>query len=96
MIVNNLHFTRIQLVPAETEPVLIVDSDTVPSFAIPLERLQVITRNARQIFKRLRLIQLHQFAARRAFNALIFFREPIVKELFSFRIPKRPDHPYSV
>jgi len=62
MVISNLDIEGIAVLPAETNPVLVIDSDAVLSGTISLQGLQTVRRRRCQIAKLLRAIDLNQAA----------------------------------
>jgi hypothetical protein len=95
MVVYNLDFGCVSFGPHEAEAVLVIDADAVLPFAIAFESFQSIPREC-QIGKHFCPIKCGELTPGRALEALIFFREFVIEELFGFGISKRADQAFSV
>ena len=62
MIIYNFHLLRSVVVPDEADSPLIIDSDRVLTFAIAVQRFQMIPGRNPQILKRTRRRQIFEFA----------------------------------
>jgi len=69
MIVHNFHGESIFTLPAEANPILVIDADAVLSRPIASQRLQTIARRRPQIVQAPRLIQHQQLSSGNALNA---------------------------
>src|SRR5437867_3921488 len=92
MIIGNLNVIRVGLTPAETDAVLIVDTNTILSATITFQRLKVIPGKHGQITELSRGIQLFELPLSNPLNLLKSTIAQAAKYCFSFFVPKRADH----
>lgn len=68
MIIDNLNIARVFSFPPKTQPVLIVDSNTVLPRAITFQRLKAVSRWDAQIAQLTRAMQLRELPQRDTLN----------------------------
>jgi hypothetical protein len=92
MIVHNLNFVRVPLVPNKTETPLVVDSHTVLSLSVAAQRFQSIPWRRRHVSQFCGTVQLPKLPARDMLDGLKAAAWlPMVKSP-SFRAAERPNH----
>jgi len=64
MVINDLNISRTVISPAKTDAILLIDSNTVLSFAVAGQRFKSIARWYPQFFQSLNRVQLVQFSRR--------------------------------
>src|ERR1700683_537068 len=62
VVIGNFDIESMSFLPSKTDPVPIVDPDTVLARSISLQRLQPIGRWRRQVSQLIRTVDLHQFS----------------------------------
>ena len=92
VVVDDLHVFGVAILPDETDPVLIVDSDAVLSAAIAREGFQPIAGKCRQVSKFAGSVELLQLPLRHASDLVQASAESAAKQRFGLGIPERPDH----
>lgn len=68
VVIDDLDLVYVSARPAQTNPPLVVDPDTVLCLAVALERLEPVSRRRHQVSERLRAENIEQLAARRALD----------------------------
>lgn len=93
MVVHNLDVRRIAVFPSEADAPLLIDPDAVLTFAVTLERFQLIRGWDREISKVDRAVEVLQLLARPLQNLSIEPSDELTAE-HRFRIlgSERPDH----
>jgi len=64
MVVDNLCVSDPTLRPSKTDPVLLVDPDTVPPFSVPLQCLQMVAGRDSKIHEGVRVVEDEQLGSR--------------------------------
>jgi len=90
VIINDLHVIRIAIPPLKTNPILIVDTDTVLSSSITSGRLQPIAWQRRQVIQADGIIQHLQLAPSHCLEGLKALDPIIVEQPLRFLAFKRP------
>jgi hypothetical protein len=70
MVVRNFNVQRILALPAEANPPLVIDADTVLAFAVVFQGFQVVAIRHAQFIQAPRLMQQEQFPPRHALDLL--------------------------
>ena len=97
MIVNDLGFVRIAVLPAKADPPLIVDSDTVLSGAIACELLQAVAGRDTKVTERLGRVQGHELPQHDAAEISWISADRLpVKEASGIPVSEALDHPPNV
>jgi hypothetical protein len=87
MVVNYFNVNDVTAIPFETQSVLVVDPDTVLTFAIPSEHFQPVGWRKPEIFKSYSCVQLKYSSARLLLNLLWQLRrETALKNLACFLV----------
>jgi hypothetical protein len=93
VVIDDRNLERVAVLPAETDPPLIVDPNTVLPETIAFEFLQAIARRNAEIFERLSSIDRYELSKHRA---LEFSRETsdglACEEAASIPVPEALDH----
>jgi hypothetical protein len=92
MVVGDLHVAGVSILPDETDAVLAVNSDAVPSFPGAFQGFQAVAGNRRQIAKGSRPVQMDELTERDLFDGPKLLRGLPLKYPLSRGISKRPDH----
>jgi hypothetical protein len=91
MMVRNLDFKGVAILPLKTNTKLVVDPHTVLPFAISLQCLQAVCRNRCQVAKLLRTVDLNQTSKSDGRDILETLDAALVKDRFRVGVVKRPD-----
>ncbi|MGA6973820.1 MAG: hypothetical protein WBY93_19490 [Candidatus Binatus sp.] len=92
MIVDNLDFRGISLLPYKTDSVLIVDSNAVLPEAIALQSLQVVAASGCKVAELAGRVQCFQLSPCRAFDMPESWYILLFEESFGVGIAKALDH----
>jgi hypothetical protein len=92
MVVNDLHLMRSILLPEETDPVTFVDPDAVLPEPVPVQPLEAVSRNIRQLFQAGGGVQGEQFPARDALDVDELGAPLIEEQALGFPAPEGADH----
>jgi hypothetical protein len=93
MIIRDFYVARFTLDPRKANSVLVVDADTVLTFAVFIKCFQPITWRREQITQVVSVIQVNQFASRGFLNReRQFARDDALENSFCFRVSKRFNH----
>jgi hypothetical protein len=92
VIVNDFNIECLAVLPRKANPPLIVDADTVLSFAIAFQCFEAIVRWNLEIFKTSCLMQIQQLSTRDSLNRSEPWNIPISKQLFGSGVAERTDH----
>jgi hypothetical protein len=91
MIVGDFNVKGVAILPAETDSILIVNSDAILPGSVSLQSLQPVCRRRCQIPKLFRAIDLDQPAESDAGDLLERFDAPLMKDRLGIFVPKRAD-----
>lgn len=89
MVIGNLNLEGIAILPAETDPVLIIDPDAVLPSPVSLQQFKAIRRWRSKIPQLVRAIELNQLSKRYAGNPLEPFNTTPIENRLGVLIPKR-------
>ena len=93
MIIRDFNIKRVAAFPFETNPPLVVDSDTVLSFSVALQFFEAIRRRDSQVVNVDRIIDHPQFAQRHLLNVGWQFARSLASiDLLCFGISEGFDH----
>jgi len=92
MIVHYLNFKGIGCNPAEADPPLVVDPNTVPARPIAGQGFQPIPGNQPQIGNGCRRMNVIKLSLGHYGNTLKLPAEFAPEDLLGFLVPERPDH----
>ena len=92
MIVHDLDAFRPRIRPTKANTALVVDTDAVLTFPIPLERFQMIARRGGQELKRRRRLKLRQLARGNLEYRRETLRLPGLEKRLRVAAAKAPDH----
>jgi hypothetical protein len=92
MIVHYLNFKGIGCNPAEADPPLVVDPNTVPGRPITGQGFQPIPGNQPQIGNGCRRMNVIELSLGHYGNTLKLPAELAPEDLLGFLVPERPDH----
>lgn len=92
MVVHDFNFKRIGMHPAEADPPLVVDPNTVLTSPIAGERLQSVPWHHSQIGNGRRRMNVIELPLGHYSDTLEFPAELAPEDLLRFLVPERPDH----
>jgi hypothetical protein len=93
MIINDLNVEGVAVLPHETNPPLVIDTDTVLPLAIAFQRFESISRRRRQVLQFACSVKLPQFALGHAFDCPETADALTAIKPFGVFGPERLDHP---
>jgi hypothetical protein len=93
VVVHYLDISRSNISPYKAEPPLVVDADTMLTFPIVLERLQMVTRRGLHERKGLRSIKLRKLPLSDLGQSLEPARAPSFVQRLGVFAPEGLDHP---
>ena len=94
MVVDYLGVARLAVFPHKAHAPLLVDTDAVLTFAIALERFELIARWHGQVTESRRRVELLEFLARTLLNlAIDSFHKLAAKNRFRPLVLERTNHP---
>ena len=94
MVVDYLGVARLAVFPHKAHAPLLVDTDAVLTFAIALERFELIARWHGQVTESRRRVELLEFLARTLLNlAIDSFHKLAAKNSFRPLVLERTNHP---
>ena len=97
MVIADFYIIVVSVFFTKTDPVLIVNPNTVLPLPIPMQRFKSIVGWYPQIVKIFGIIDHHQFPERYLLNGYIkLARELLVIDLFRLVVSKCLDHAYSI
>jgi hypothetical protein len=91
VVVGNLDIESVPFLPSKTDPVLIVDTNTILARSISLQRLQPICWRRCKVPQLIRTVDLNQLSECDLGNPLESPDSPLPKDRFSVFVPKRTD-----
>ena len=92
MVVRDLHIVNVALRPAEADPVLIIDPDTVPTFPLALQYFQAVTRRRPQVIQASGGIEVHELPECEVRDLVPLPNWALLKDCLGIGIAECPDH----
>jgi hypothetical protein len=92
VVIRNLNLKCVSVFPAETDPVLIVNSDAVPPRPVSFQRFEPVGGRRRQVAQFFSAIDLHQPPKRDPRDPLEDPHAPLLKDRFCIFVAERSDH----
>jgi hypothetical protein len=92
MVIGDLYFVGVPVLPDETDATLIIYPDTVLPLPVAFQGFQTVAGNCGQVAERFRLIQMDQLAERRLFDEPELPRRYLLKQLFGRGVSKSLNH----
>jgi len=92
MVIDYFDFERVAVAPSETDPKLIIDTDTVLTGTVSAQRFEPVPRRNPQVAQSCSTVQHGEFAHGDAFNGDPTAYTPTLEQCSGFGVEKGANH----
>jgi hypothetical protein len=93
MVIDNLHVVRVAALPAETNTILVVNTDALLPRTVTPQLLQAVSGRDTEVIQRLRSVDEQQLPQRRTLERLGELTAALApEEAFGLTVAEAPDH----